>query len=1092
MNVFTSLGAIDDILDHRLRCLLPYGDDTKVGRERWIFVHEPSDTHVSELVRVLHPLLVDISSLEIVGNKVTFGSDTFSVPKDSLVPASGAPLEPPYAGCYLVNPVCVHILSAVRAALLVLVDSCHLCAKDSDFVGSLSAEGVLDALRVMSSWSLEEVVPNLKFWKDFPLARFLRNPTPPVPPSWHGPDGVPLSPEHTLFSGPLGAFLKRLRSYDSSRPDAASFYRALFGFSQLKRACATVPPSFVRQTMRKHRDVLSKEPPGDSPNFPESDLRAFTRSVLKGWRPPDVFLEMSRQEASTRASVESTRAEGGQREFIRRLSSSFQQGTGPSPSDPGLPLPSGPSRSMRRHLTDLFPPGPSLSLNADDLQAHQLVQIGGPAPPHSTNPPTGRLVALEEPTPGFVVEHTGLPPLSPDEWRSLVSFHIDPSSSRAYLPPRILSQVTALEGQDKSGLVRHLPVCRVAAVIEPLKVRLVTAMDGLRAFFAKPIQNSLWHFLRGLPQFRLIGEPITESILFDLYDRHIRSGGSPSDGFVSGDYSAATDNLDIRVSRILIQEISTLCFPDDPLLREFLGSSVLEQILVYPDEMKIPATVQRNGQLMGSIMSFPLLCLANLFAYVQSLEGATKICCSPRLLRRLPVLINGDDLLAMMSNDSYLLWQDSTSRVGFSLSVGKNFHHRRFLMVNSTPIAYDPPVDLLAHWESIRGFWSSISWYDMDKGDLESHSLFPSRLPSFLLLSYLNVGLLTGQSKLTGRERLRSMPLSGWYAASAFAAMNPVQAHGWFLHYHKKSILRQTRFGSMTLNLFAHPLLGGLGFPLPPGVDPGFSLEQRRLAQALFLSAQGVYEGRMAAFKLQPLLTLTSPTAGGLQAGVRPIRTEVLLYPIGSPLPEGFSPFSDLSSVPLRPLSHPVFPDSDEDGLEPKIHLTPNQIRRLVRPYTGVQDPMDLDKMCSFPFLPVEVRRTTFVESSDPVPGTTRHVRPVVELYRPDNVFQDVVSPDPDEQISPPKELLVWDASDPDDWEAQDIILPLPTAQLVEVLGPPSVAPSPEPPARVPRDQTARHLLRQEFNRLYGTSSPPTPRAFDFLFSRKGGRRWRH
>jgi len=218
---------------------------------------------------------------------------------------------------------------------------------------------------------------------------------------------------------------------------------------------------------------------------------------------------------------------------------------------------------------------------------------------------------------------------------------------------------------------------------------------------------------------------------------------------------------------------------------------------------------------MGSVLSFPILCLANLFAYIDARTDSSKVFRSRKLMDRLPVRINGDDILFRTSNAFYERWRESIDRVGFTLSVGKNFRHKRFFTVNSVPIEWIPAL-------SPGQFWSGVSWPDLEESSIPFHV---TQVPTITIGGFLNVGLLTGQAKLTGRESLGSIPLSGWYSGSVLDALNPPLAHKWFLHYHKREILRQTRFGRVTLNIFAHPYLGGLGFPIPPGVSPGFSEE---------------------------------------------------------------------------------------------------------------------------------------------------------------------------------------------------------------------------------------------------------------------------
>jgi hypothetical protein len=133
----------------------------------------------------------------------------------------------------------VQAFSGLRAVLLVLIDSSSTLAADPDFVGRQPYTDSLSVLKVMSTWSEADFVPNAKYWKDWPLARFLRNPFPPRPDSWA--EGTTSS----LFSGETGRYFSRLATYDTNRDDAFLYYRAVFGLAQSKRGFAKVPNCFI-------------------------------------------------------------------------------------------------------------------------------------------------------------------------------------------------------------------------------------------------------------------------------------------------------------------------------------------------------------------------------------------------------------------------------------------------------------------------------------------------------------------------------------------------------------------------------------------------------------------------------------------------------------------------------------------------------------------------------------------------------------------------------------------------------------------------------------------------------------------------------
>ena len=79
-----------------------------------------------------------------------------------------------------------------------------------------------------------------------------------------------------------------------------------------------------------------------------------------------------------------------------------------------------------------------------------------------------------------------------------------------------------------------------------------------------------------------------------------------------------------------------------------------------------------TGQLMGSLLCFPLLCLQNYIAF--------RFCFG----RSTPVRINGDDIVFRSSPKRVEAWREFCSRVGLVLSPGKTLVDSRFWSLNST------------------------------------------------------------------------------------------------------------------------------------------------------------------------------------------------------------------------------------------------------------------------------------------------------------------------------------------------------------------------------------------------------------------------
>jgi hypothetical protein len=147
-------------------------------------------------------------------------------------------------------------------------------------------------------------------------------------------------------------------------------------------------------------------------------------------------------------------------------------------------------------------------------------------------------------------------------------------------------------------------------------------------------------------------------------------------------------------------------------------------------------------------------------------------------------------------------------------------------------------------------------------------------------------------------------------------------------------------------------------------------------------------------------------------------KVEIEMYPVGTPLPEGYTPFVDETGIQPTVMSHFIF--NDGTPLKAKCRLSSNRLKQLSRNYGDVVDPFPLDKMTEFPFTPVRATRSTFIyEDSDLPTKVPRAVeKPFSRVYCPDVPFQDVSSPSPDLD-------LVLPSSTVEDWETQDTVLVL-------------------------------------------------------------------
>jgi hypothetical protein len=241
---------------------------------------------------------------------------------------------------------------------------------------------------------------------------------------------------------------------------------------------------------------------------------------------------------------------------------------------------------------------------------------------------------------------------------------------------------------DRNLLATGETQWKVEIIREPLKVRTITKGEHQRNGAWSDIQQQLWTSLQRFDCFQLTrGVPVQDAIRWlgplenPLHDWH----------WVSGDYKAATDSIHGDVMEASIHGIK------DPLLLNLLVENLSRGRIEYEDicnRLRVPVidpVIQQRGQLMGSIFSFPLLCVINLCTWLMTSLRFYRHVYTPdsrnleELIRDAPVLINGDDILFRSPSRRFTdVWEYYASCAGFRLSVGKTYYSKKFAIVNST------------------------------------------------------------------------------------------------------------------------------------------------------------------------------------------------------------------------------------------------------------------------------------------------------------------------------------------------------------------------------------------------------------------------
>jgi len=213
----------------------------------------------------------------------------------------------------------------------------------------------------------------------------------------------------------------------------------------------------------------------------------------------------------------------------------------------------------------------------------------------------------------------------------------------------------------------------MVALPEALKVRIITKHDPYITQVLQPLQKFMHTRMRQNKVFQLIGRPVEVKDLTCM--RTLREG----EKWLSGDYEAATDNLESWVSETIVEEVSTVLKLDE-LERRCARRSLTDHLIQNPDRNSQYES-QKNGQLMGSILSFLILCLANYTACRMSMEFDE----GKRIrMSRLRLRVNGDDCVFPITQSGRIFWANLTSYLGLRESVGKVYFSDKFLNINST------------------------------------------------------------------------------------------------------------------------------------------------------------------------------------------------------------------------------------------------------------------------------------------------------------------------------------------------------------------------------------------------------------------------
>jgi len=266
--------------------------------------------------------------------------------------------------------------------------------------------------------------------------------------------------------------------------------------------------------------------------------------------------------------------------------------------------------------------------------------------------------------------------------------------------------------------------CKPSFILEPLKVRAVTAGPSLEYYSVMPLQKFLWRTLKEHPTFELIGTPVTAEILSRVLLGNKYTDQRPT-AFLSGDYSAATDNLRSFLSRTAFDEICTLLRVPSWMRRVGSKALVGHRIHYQLGGMKGQVVDQWNGQLMGSPLSFPILCIVNAAICKLSFEmddmNLMQESKYGARLSSLPLLVNGDDCVMTYTLGQKQAWERVAALAGMEPSVGKCYWSSRFLQINSENFILERDDEGRYQFESVPYHNFSLCSAQKAKGGEDRH-----------------------------------------------------------------------------------------------------------------------------------------------------------------------------------------------------------------------------------------------------------------------------------------------------------------------------------------------------------------------------------
>nr|WAK77865.1 MAG: hypothetical protein [Botourmiaviridae sp.] len=223
----------------------------------------------------------------------------------------------------------------------------------------------------------------------------------------------------------------------------------------------------------------------------------------------------------------------------------------------------------------------------------------------------------------------------------------------------------------ESSFSPHLNHLRVGVAKTKGKFRVVTMQPARVKRVLTPVHNALYDHISSFG-WCVRGDVTRETFAAVVADR--RKGES----FISGDYSQASDGIFPWATAAVVDALlDEDCLTDEE--RYVLRASFDNLSWVSRKGVKNPII---RGQMMGSLVGFPILCLINKVCHEIAEDiyyGAPDNADGWR-----KCVINGDDCAFAGTREFFALWREVTSTFGLTVNEEKTGFDDRYLELNSS------------------------------------------------------------------------------------------------------------------------------------------------------------------------------------------------------------------------------------------------------------------------------------------------------------------------------------------------------------------------------------------------------------------------